>query len=138
MIKFVTLSLCAIIGTVSTPLVSKKPIDTAKVRWVRGLLDAQFEFPTFLPDPDSNLKAMEFSVTESKWQRVYAAPVNEARIFRPDETICFRIVGQGYLAPREPMPMQNWEGSQFKFVKIRKLERRPSAECASRMNTKDR
>lgn len=138
MIKFITLSLCAILGAVSTPLASKEPVKTTKLRWVRGLLDAQFEFPTFLPDPDSDLKAMDFNVTEPKWQRIYAAPVNEARKFRPDETICFRIIGQGYLAPLEPMPMQNWQGSQFIFVKIRKLERRPGAECASRMDTKDR
>jgi hypothetical protein len=138
MIKSITLSLCAMIGAVSTPLASKEPVDVTQQRWIRGFLDAHWEYPNFLPDPDSGLKVMEFQLTESKWQKVYAAPVNDAMRFRPEETICFRVVGQGYLAPRRPTMMQNWEGSQFIFVKIKKLERRSGAECASRMHTNDR
>lgn len=81
---------------------------------------------------------MNFQLGEAKWQQVYAKPVNDAYIHHPDETICFRIIGQGYLAPRQPAMMQNWEGSQFIFVKIKKLELTSAAECAYRMKTNDR
>ncbi len=131
--KLVTLSLCAVVATVSTPLASKETVDATRLRWVSGFLEAHWEYPNFLPDPYTGLKVMDFQLTEGKWQKIYAAPVNEAMKFRPGETICFHVFGQGYIAPRQPTMMQNWPGNQFVFVKIKKMERRSESECASRI-----
>ena len=132
MIKRITLSLCALTATVSTPLTSKEVVHATRLRWVSGYLDAHWEYPNFLPDPNTGLKIMDFNITQRKWQKIYAKPVNEAIRFRPEETICFRVFGQGYLAPRQRTMMTNWEGSQFVFVKIKKMERRSELECTSR------
>lgn len=79
---------------------------------------------------------MSFQIREEKWQNLYAAPVVEAMRLRPDEAICFRIIGQGFLAPRKPSHMQPWEGSQFVFTKITKLERlKSNVKCGHRANT---
>ncbi len=81
---------------------------------------------------------MDFQLSEGKWQQVYAKPVNDAYIHHPDETMCFRVIGQGYLAPRRPTFMRNWEGSQFIFVKIKKLQLVPAGKCAALMKTDGR
>lgn len=132
MTKLIRLGLCAVVATVSAPLASKESVDAARLRWVSGFLDAHWEYPNFIPDPDTGLKVMDFQVTEAKWKKIYAAPVKEALRSRPEETICFRVYGQGYLASRQPTMMQNWPGSQFVFMKIKKMERRSEVECASR------
>ncbi|AQR75512.1 hypothetical protein BXU08_19270 [Sphingomonas sp. LM7] len=82
---------------------------------------------------------MSFQIREEKWQKIYIAPVVEAMRLRTNETTCFHIIGQGFLAPRTPSHMQPWEGSQFVFVKIKRLERLISnVKCAPHPNTNDR
>lgn len=129
----ITTVLCAIVATMPTPVASQNPQKGKTLRTVSGYLNAHWEYPGFLPDPKSGLKYMDFQLREEKWQQVYFTPVNDAYIHHPDETKCFRVIGSGYLAPRQPTFMQNWEGDQFIFVKIKKLELAPAEECASRM-----
>jgi hypothetical protein len=138
MIKLVTLSLCAMVANIPASTAGQKPMNTKKLQWVRGLLNAHWEYPGFLPARRSGLTYMGFQFEEEKWQQVYIKPVADAMIHHPDETKCFRVIGQGYLAPRRPTIMQNWEGSQFIFVKIKKLELTSEVECASHMKTNDR
>lgn len=133
MIRVTTLMLCAMVTNMPTPVAAQKPVEGKTLQTVSGFLDAHWEYPGFLPDPKSGLRYMDFQLREEKWRQVYAKPVNDAYIRHPDETKCFRVIGQGYLAPRKPTTMQNWEGSQFIFVKIKKLELAPAEECASRM-----
>lgn len=75
---------------------------------------------------------MDFQIREEKWQEFYFAAVRQMMTSNSDETICFHVIGQGFLAPRRPSSMQPWEGSQFIFVKIKKLERLKSdKKCAT-------
>ena len=77
---------------------------------------------------------MPFSIQEAGWSKVYSKPVNDAYIHRPSDTICFRIVGSGFVAPTRPSFMQPWKGEKFVFVKIKKLVQLSSdRECALRM-----
>ncbi|UVO51518.1 hypothetical protein M0208_13780 [Sphingomonas sp. SUN019] len=133
MIRLTTLLLCAMVANIPAPTAGQEPADAKKLQSVRGLLNAHWEYPGFLPDRKPGLEYMDFQLREEKWQQVYAKPVNDAYIHHPDETKCFRIIGQGYLASRKPTMMQNWEGRQFIFVKVKKLELTSAAECASRM-----
>ena len=126
------------VANISASTTGQEPVDAKKLQSVRGLLNAHWEYPAFIPDRKSGLKYMDFQLREEKWQQVYAKPVNDAYVHHPDETKCFRIIGQGYLPPRQPTMMQNWEGSQFIFVKIKKLELTSAAECASRMKINER
>lgn len=80
---------------------------------------------------------MAFKISEEKWQRVYTDPVNDPMYRYPDEEKCFRIIGEGYLTRRPPTIMQNWEGRQFVFVKIKKLEPKSTAECDLRSKNND-
>ena len=133
MIKPITLGLCLIVASIASPAAGRDPDGTKRLLSVRGYLNAHWEYPNFVPDEGSGLKVMDFQIREGKWQKIYAAPLYQAMRFRPDETICFRVIGQGFLAPRQPSSMQPWEGNQFIFVKIKKLERLTSDEkCASR------
>lgn len=106
---------------------------TKKLRSVSGFLNAHWEYPGFLPDAKSGLRYMDFQIEEEAWRKHYNAPRTEAYIRNPDEEICFRIVGRGYITPRHPTSMQPWEGSRFIFVKVKKLARISEAECTSRM-----
>jgi hypothetical protein len=136
MIRPITLVLCAIIAIASAPAASRETVDAKRLRWVRGFLIAHWEYPGFLPDHGSGLKYMDFQLREEKWQNVYIKPVKEAYIHRPDETMCFRVIGQGYIAHRQPSVMEPWEGSQFIFVSIKKLKLLNSgAECPFRTST---
>lgn len=133
MTKLATLSFCFLLAAGSPETADKAQIHSQELQWVSGYLDAHWEYPSFLPDKRSRLKIMGFQIKEDQWQKVYSDPVNDAYVHRPDETICFRIVGQGFVAPRKPTYMQPWEGSQFVFHKITKLKRLASSqECASR------
>lgn len=133
-----TLLFCAMVANISASTTGQEPVDAKRLQSVRGLLNAHWEYPAFIPDRKSGLKYMDFQLREEKWQQVYAKPVNDAYIYHPDEIKCFRIIGQGYLTARQPTMMKNWEGSQFIFVKIKKLELTSAAECASRMKINDR
>lgn len=135
MTKVTTLLFCAMVANMPTPVAAEKLIGVKTLRTVSGFLNAHWEYPGFLPDPESGLKYMDFQLREERWQQVYAKPVNDAYIRHPSETMCFRVIGQGYLAPRQPTMMQNWEGSQFIFLKIKKMDLAPAEECASRMRT---
>lgn len=109
-----------------------------KPRFVHGLLDAHWEYPNFLPDDLPDHKAMPFQLRERKWQRLYAEPVKQAMIERPDEAICFRISGEGYVAPRRPTNMRPAD-EQFIFVKVVELDQLKSeAECSSRLDRIER
>lgn len=119
MIRLTTLLLCAVVTTMATPVAGQSSVEGKTMPTVRGYLNAHWEYPGFLPDPQSGLKYMDFQLREEKWQQVYSKPANDAYIHHPDETKCFRVIGEGYLAPRQPTFMQNWEGDQFIFVKIR-------------------
>ncbi len=137
--KLATLSFCVVLAVGSTATAGNAPIDSQELQWVSGYLDAHWEYPNLLPDKRTGLKIMGFLIDEDQWRKVYSDPVNHAYVHRPDETICFRIIGQGFVAPRKPTYMQPWEGSQFVFSKITKLERLASSqECASRMKRKVR
>ncbi len=135
MIRITSLLLCAIVTTMATPVVSQSPVKGKTLQTVSGYLNAHWEYPGFLPDRRSGLEYMGFELIEENWQQVYSTPVNDGYIHHSDETKCFRIIGRGYLAPRQPTFMQNWEGVQFIFVKIKKLELVPAEKCASRMKT---
>jgi len=138
MIRLTTLLFCAMVANVPASTAGREPVTGEKLQLVRGLLIAHWEYPGFLPDRKSGLKYMDFRLTGEKWQQFYAKPVNEGYIRHPDETKCFRIIGEGYLAPRQSSFMQNWEGSQFIFVKIKKMKLTSAAKCASRMKLNDR
>jgi len=131
MIKPVTLGLCLITAFVALPAVGRDPNGSKTLLSVRGYLDAHWEYPNFVPDEDSGLKVMDFQIREGKWRKIYTEHLYQAMRISPDETICFRVIGQGFLAPRQRSFMQPWEGNQFIFVKIKKLERLTSDEkCA--------
>jgi hypothetical protein len=125
------------IADISASTAGQKPIDAQKLQSVHGFLNAHWEYPTFMPDRKSGLESMEFQLREEKWQRLYDKYA-KLDIHHFDKSKCFRIIGQGYLAPRQPTLMQNWEGSQFIFVKIKKLQLTAAAECAPRKKMKDR
>ncbi|MES2173517.1 MAG: hypothetical protein V4523_06155 [Pseudomonadota bacterium] len=123
MTKSITLGLCLIVMSIASPAVGQYPNGTERLLLVRGHLDAHWEYPNFIPDKSSGLTVIDFQIREEKWQEIFFAPVRETMISGSAETICFRVIGQGFLAPRQPSSMQPWEGSQFIFVKIKKLER---------------
>ncbi|WP_161626339.1 hypothetical protein [Sphingobium ummariense] len=132
MIKHITLGLCLIVVPTASPAAGQDSDGTESLQTVRGYLDAHWEYPNFVPDKNSGLKVMDFQIRDEKWLKIYFSPVSQAMMFRPDETVCFRVIGQGFLAPRRPSFMQPWEGSQFIFVKIKKLKRLKSNEkCAA-------
>jgi hypothetical protein len=132
MIKQVTLGLYLIAAFIASPAVGRDPDDTKTLRSVRDYLDAHWEYPNFIPDEASGLKIMAFQIREGKCLKIYTERFYQAMRLRPDETVCFRLIGKGFLAPRQRSFMQPWEGNQFIFVKIKKLERLTSDEkCAS-------
>lgn len=138
MIRPSTLLLCVMAATISASTERQKPMDAEKIQFVSGLLDAHWEYPTFLPDRKSGPEFMTFKLTEEKWQRVYSDPANDTMYRYPDEEKCFRIIGKGYLTRRPPDIMRNWEGRQFVFVKIEKLEPISTAECELRSKINNR
>ena len=105
----------------------------AKPQLVHGFLDAHWEYPNFLPDDLPHHKALPFEIREKKWLDLYAAPDEEALKYRPSETRCFRIAGEGFIAPRKPTSM--WPADeQFIFTKIVKMEMmQTDAECEKRI-----
>lgn len=123
MINSITLGLCLVVAFIASPAVGQDVNGTQGLMAVRGYLDAHWEYPSFVPEKSSGLKVMDFQIREEKWREILFAPVRETMISGSAEPICFRVIGQGYLAPRQPSSMQPWEGSQFIFVKIKKLER---------------
>jgi hypothetical protein len=132
MINRITLGLCLIAAIIASPAIGCDPNGTKTLLSVSGYLDAHWEYPNFVPDEHSALKIMDFQIREEKWLKIYTENLYQAMKFRPDETICFRVIGQGFLAPRQPSALQPWKGDQFIFVKIKKLERLTSDEkCAS-------
>tara|TARA_B100000378_G_C17968838_1_gene386322 strand:+ start:240 stop:659 length:420 start_codon:yes stop_codon:yes gene_type:complete len=136
MINFHTLGLCLILVSIASAAIGQDRDDTKNKIVVHGYLNAHWEYPKFFPDKDSGMEVMDFQIKEEKWQGIYFAPVNQAMIAGSDETICFRVIGQGYVAPRRQSYMQPWEGSQFIFVKIKKLKLLKSdAKCDPRSNT---
>ena len=114
------------------PAVQSRP----EPRLVHGFLDAHWEYPNFLPDDVPNETALPFNFVEKKWDEFYFKPVLEGMRYRPNETVCFRVVGKGYVAPRAPTYM--WPADrEFIFTRIIKMtQMRSGAECAKRMRRK--
>ncbi|WIA55234.1 hypothetical protein N6H05_19700 [Sphingobium sp. WTD-1] len=132
MINPITRSLCLIVVSTASPAASQNLDDPKRLLAVDGHLNAHWEYPHFIPDKNSGLQVMDFQIKEEKWQEFYFAPVRQMMTSGYDETICFRVIGQGFLAPRRPSSMQPWEGSQFIFVKIKKMKRLKSdKKCAT-------
>lgn len=106
-------------------------------RLVHGFLDAHWEYPNFLPDDVANEVALPFYFVEGRWTEYYAKPVAEGMRDRPDETVCFRVVGEGYVSPRKPINM--WSARrQFVFTKVIEMTQLPSGlECAKRGQAND-
>ena len=104
---------------------------------VHGFLDAHWEYPNFLPDDVANEVALPFYFAEGRWTEYYAKPVAERMRDRPDETVCFRVVGEGYVIPRKPTRM--WPAKrQFVFTKVIEMTQLPSgSECAKRLKRND-
>ena len=139
MIKLVTLSSCIVLAVGSSATAGNAQTEPQQMQWVSGYLDAHWEYPSFLPDKRSGLKIMDFQIREHQWRKIYSDPVHYAYVHRPDEEICFRIIGQGFVAPLKPTHKEPWEGSQFVFVKITKLKRLASfQQCASGLKRKVR
>jgi hypothetical protein len=135
MIRPVAFGIGAILAITSPLAANPDAADENKLRLVSGYLNAFWEYPNFLPDSSSGLKIMAFQLRETRWQRTYARPLKEALIRRSDETVCFHIIGEGFVAPLKATAMRPWEGSQFIFVKVKKLQQLTSdAQCAARMN----
>jgi hypothetical protein len=120
-----------------SPMTDVQPSDF-KPRLVHGFLYAHWEYPNFLPDDFPNQRALPFEFNEKKWRDVYSEPDEDARKYRPNETPCFKITGEGYVAPRKPDSM--WPANeQFIFTKIKKLEKmKTEAECEKRLRRSDR
>ena len=113
---------------------AKAPVgDSPKSYLVHGYLDAFWEYPNFLPDDLPHQRALPFQFREKAWSDAYSAPVWGAYRDRPNETVCFRIVGVGYVAPHEATNM--WPANkQFIFTRVIQLEQMKSdAECKARM-----
>lgn len=131
MIKRITLGLCLILASIASPAVGQDNDGIESLISVSGHLNAHWEYPNFVPDEGSELEIMDFQIREEKWQKTYFSTLHNEMMFSLEETICFRVIGQGFLAPRRPSYMQPWEGRQFIFVKIERLERLDSDEkCA--------
>lgn len=99
---------------------------------VQGLLDAHWEYPNFLPDDVAFGSALPFSIKEEQWRKFYGKPVIERMRDRPNETVCFRVVGKGYVATRRPTIA--WPATrQFIFTKIIEMKQLPTGvECTKR------
>lgn len=100
---------------------------------VSGYLYAHWEYPTFLPDDEGAQQAMPFSIEQERWKDFYLAPVVEGQKARPDQTICFRIIGEGRIVPRTPTDM--WPATKTLVIgSVKTLVRLPNdAECESRL-----
>lgn len=103
---------------------------------VHGFLVAHWEYPNFLPDDVANETALPFQLLEERWREHYSKPVANWMRYRPDDTVCFRINGEGYVAPRKATNM--WPAErQFIFTRvIEMIQMKSDAECAKRMNRK--
>lgn len=100
---------------------------------VRGFLDAHEEYPNFLPDDVANETALPFQLREERWREHYSKSVAKWKRYRPDDTVCFRIIGDGYVAPRRATNM--WPADrQFIFTRVIKMaQMKTDAECVKRM-----
>lgn len=100
---------------------------------VSGYLYAHWEYPTFLPDDERAQQAMPFSIEQERWQDFYLAPVVEGQKTRPDQTICFRIIGEGRVVQRTPTDM--WPATSTLVISsVKTLVRLPTdAECEARL-----
>jgi hypothetical protein len=83
------------------PAVGRDPNGSKTLLSVRGYLVAHWEYPNFVPDEDSGLKVMDFQIREGKWLKINTEHLYQAMRISPDETICFRVIGQGFLARRQ-------------------------------------
>jgi hypothetical protein len=103
------------------------------VQPVSGYLDVDWEYPTFLPDDEGAQRAMPFSLEQKQWLDTYVASVVESRKTSPDQTVCFRITGEGRVVPRTPTSM--WPATETLVISsVKSLVRLPSgAECESRL-----
>lgn len=126
-------TLVALFG--GSPITDAQPSDF-KPRLVHGFLDAHWEYPNFLPDDLPDQRALPFEIKEKKWMDVYSVTDEDARKYRPSETPCFEIVGEGYVAPRKPDNM--WPADQqFIFTKIKMMKKMTTeAECEKRLQRK--
>ncbi|MAK97940.1 MAG: hypothetical protein CL807_10120 [Citromicrobium sp.] len=131
--RFGTLAFAMIFGVSAcastAPSVAQSP---SASRLVHGLLDAHWEYPNFLPDDVEGETALPFYFEEERWREIYARPVIERQRDRPEETVCFRVVGYGYVAPRKRTTM--WPATrQFVFTKVVEMTQLPSGvECQKR------
>lgn len=102
-------------------------------RLVHGYIDAHWEYPNFLPDDLPHRHALAFHFDEKQWLERYAAPVRKAYADQPDTTLCFRVVGKDYVAPRQPTTM--WPiDEQFVFTKVITLQpMKTDAACVERL-----
>lgn len=132
---FLLLSLMDFGGNV-VPAISPPTEATSlqEVRVVHGYLDAHWEYPNFLPDDLLNETALPFRFDEPQWAEYYAKPVAEWMRDHPNENVCFRVIGEGYIAPRKPTGM--WPAKrQFVFTKILEMSKmHNAAECVKRLN----
>lgn len=132
LMKPITHSLCFIVASIASPAIGQNPDTSQKLLSVSGYLDGHWEYPSFVPDSSSGLNIMDFNIKDKKWLKVFDEGFEEEYKFRPDTRRCFRIIGKGYLEPRQISFMQPWNGSQFVFVEISKLKRLKSGrKCDS-------
>jgi hypothetical protein len=119
-------------GTLPSGIVEARH-EQQKPRTASGLLHAFWEYPAFLPDEPAGHSGMPFSIKEKRWRKAYLAPILKAQVSRPSDTICFRIVGQGFIVLRAPIDL--WPArEEFVFTKVSKLEALASdAECEARL-----
>ena len=102
-------------------------------RRVHGFLDADWEYPHFLPDDVANEATLPFQLREERWRERFSTPVAKWMRYRPNDTVCFRIIGEGYVAPRRPT--NRWPADrQFVFTRVIKMtQMKTDAECVKRM-----
>lgn len=134
--KPITHSLCFIVASIASPAIGQNLDTPQKLLSVRGYLNGHWEYPYFVPDISSGLEIMDFNFKDKKWLKVFDEGFEEEYKFHPGTQRCFRVVGKGYLEPRQRSSMQPWNGSQFVFVEIKKLKRLKSGEnCESRLTS---
>lgn len=111
--------------------------DAPQVVWRSGYLDAHWEYPNFLPDSQFEPGAFRFRfrLREAFWQDRYSERVNYARIHHPDETVCFRVSGEGYFNQASPDAFPPNYKDEFVFVQISELTQEKSEMCAERFST---